>query len=195
MTDPTKEKVTPKSTPRRTLGIRRTMPKSAPYTVPLTKKTIRIESASNADPSTSSDQSAAADRYSTPINKHRSKLTLSEGRKISKKLDLSNSPEKQSKKLPVEPLKSVENTIAAKTVDEQIEEVENEIRIKSQQIQDIEEYETDMNQLRVTVATWKAGAVKALKVLKEQVNPEQSVESILEHFKIPLDMFDISSIE
>lgn len=189
MTDP-KENLTPKSTPRRTLGIRRIVPKSAPYSVPLTNRTI-----STLNPSTSKELPASTGAYSTPVNKQRSKLMLSDSKKISKKLDLCHSPERHTENPPIKTSISVVKSPSAKSLDEQIKQIENDLKHKRQQIQDSGKFMTDINQLTASIVTWKAGAVKALQALKERIEPEQTIEVILEHLRIPLDMFDTSLIE
>lgn len=187
---------TPTSTPRRTLGICRRTPKSAPIpsrsTVERTASPLGITSQLTANNAIQTEFQNAQNvsSYATPVIQKRKKLAESApaiaGRtkkpKIGKKLNLS-------------PDKSPERTQAAATLNESVADVQSEIKQIEADIEAMKKHEERKGQLKEGIMQWKACALEALKELQSKIEPKQSIAAILDHLRIPHEMFDTSSLE
>lgn len=75
--------------------------------------------------------------------------------------------------------------IDAKTVDE----LNVEIREMNELLEKYEKYNNERKELQQLIETWKDGGVQALRQLQIEIQPKQEIEQILEHFKLPVDIF------
>lgn len=77
------------------------------------------------------------------------------------------------------------DTIDAKTVDK----LKAEIQEMKEVLQEYEKYTNEEKELQQLIETWKVGGIQALRQLQVEIQPKQEIEQILEHFKLPADIF------
>lgn len=187
---------TPTSTPRRTLGICRRTPKSAPLpsrsAVERPASPLRLATQLTVNNSTQShfQNTKNENSYATPVIQKRKKLVESApataGRtkksKIGKKLNLSRET-------------SPERAHAATSPNESLADVQKEIKQIEAEIEAMKKHEERKVQLNEGILQWKAGALEALQELQSKIEPKQSITAILDHLRVPHEMFDTSLLE
>lgn len=176
---------TPTSTPRRTLGICRRTPKSAP----IPSRSI-VERPASPLEITSQLTANNISSYATPVIQKRKKLAES-----APAIAVRTKKSKIGKKLNLSPEKSPERAHAAATQNESATDVQSEIKQIEADIEAIKKHEERKGQLKDGIMQWKACALEALKELQSNIEPKQSIAAILDHLRIPHEMFDTSSLE
>lgn len=101
-----------------------------------------------------------------------------------KKLNMTDLPAAEMNEMP-----GKAKAISKKSIDDQISELEKENDILRADTEAARSHANRVNELETSIETWKAGAVKAITQLKVKVQPPQSTETILNHFKVPIEMF------
>lgn len=188
---------TPMSTPRRTLGICRRTPKSAPLP---SRSTIKEpDSPLNSDnqllltANSTAQSESESTSYATPVIRKRKRasepapatVAVTRQPKVGKKLDLSLGTSPERPRAPP----------AQQTQKESIADVQSEIKRIEVEIEALKMHEKRKRELNDSIEQWKSNALEALKDLQEKIEPRQSITAILDHFGIPHDMFDISSMD
>lgn len=69
------------------------------------------------------------------------------------------------------------------------DELQKEIQEMKERLEKYEKYSSEKKELEKLIETWKIGGVRALRQLQVEIQPKQEVEQILEHFKLPADIF------
>lgn len=194
MTDPTDSGGTPKYTPRRTLGISRRTPKSAPTPIvdnPMSPlQTInRSLDANDNKPAQSESHIQIENSYSTPIVRKRNRVveptaTTDAATKV-----------KIGKKLNLSPTTSPDRVPAQVPQNESFADVRAEIIRIETEIDAMNKHDERKRKLNDSIDQWRSCAVQALQELQEKIEPKQSIETILDHLGIPHEMFDISSMQ
>lgn len=188
---------TPIRTPRRTLGISRRTPKSAPLP---SRSTVK-ESASSRNPShrLTVDNSVLAESHqsSEKESAHATPVISKRKRALDAVSAIADSAQKTKigKKLNLSLETSPERARVPPPHGESIAEVQADIeRIKA----DIEAHKMHNERKQTlldSIELWQTNALAALKDLQEKIEPKQSILAILDHLRIPHDMFDISTLE
>lgn len=199
MTDKNAIANTPTTTPRRTLGIRRQTPKSASLptstaTPIVDKSTTPLNPTDRLTTNTQTQYQKTENKnsYATPIIPKQkisgeSTSTSTVGRmkksKIGKKLNLSPESSPKRAKASAQPQK------------ETIVDVQSEIKRIEAKIEVLKMHDERKRQLNDSIDQWKTCALNALQELQQKIEPKQSFEMILDHLRIPHEMFDINSLE
>lgn len=192
------KKETPKSTPRRTLGIRRFKTKSASSLPNLSK--CYIELLSSPSPHTSiivseaQSENTGTTLNSTPINRKRLSFELHQNEtanqnKLAKKLNLIQSP------IDANSTNSIDMVNTSKKTNESISDLIDDIKRLEKTIEILERHECEKQKLTIVIEKWRSGALRALQSIQSKLEPKQEYETILNHLKIPQDLFDLSLIE
>lgn len=201
MTDKNDTGKTPMSTPRRTLGICRRTPKSAPLPSRSTVKepdsplnrANHLTASSTAQSELQSTKNETS--YATPVIRKRKRASepapatvdVIRQPKIGKKLELSLGTSPERPRAPPAPI--------APPQKESIADVQSEIKRIQAEIEALKMHEKRKRELNDSIGLWKSNALEALKDLQEKIEPRQSITAILDHFSIPHDMFDIISLD
>lgn len=85
--------------------------------------------------------------------------------------------------------------VADTTEHETIADVQTDIARLEEEIQTMEAHAKRKQKLNDSTEQWKSGAMKALKKLHRQFEPAKSMSSILDHFHIPPELFDLDVME
>lgn len=153
--------------------------------------------------------------YATPVNSKRMRShepTSTSGSvdrikktKIGKKLNLSldtsperpQSPKPNSKKAGgIQAQRSLSKlSDALKPQKESVADVQSDIKTIEAEIETMKTHQERKQQLNESIAQWKERALEALQDLQQKIEPKQSFAAILDHLKIPHEMFDINSLE
>lgn len=155
-------------TPRR-LGMRRSITPKMKQTPPQMKRTIED---SNAIQTTSTADENIENILVTPIKKRKTSL----GRFSFTPKEQTNDPNQKDDET---------DFVNQKTDDE----LKVEIQQMNEHLEKYEKYKSEKKELEHLIGTWKAGGVQALRQLQTEIQPEQEIEQILEHFKLPVDIF------
>lgn len=75
--------------------------------------------------------------------------------------------------------------VSKKTADE----LKAEIQQMKDHLEKYEKYKSEKNELENLIETWRVGGIQALRQLQTQIQPKQDIKNILEHFKLPTDIF------
>lgn len=196
MTDKIAIDGTPSNTPRRTLGIRRRVVNSAP----LPSRPIIVEPASPLKttgrlPAKKSIQTESHNRqednsYATPVIPKRRRpseatpATVDRTKKTITRKKLNLSLETSPERAPAPP--AAKETITDVLSD--IERIEAEIEV-------MKSHDQRKRLLNDSIDQWKASALEALQELQGKVEPKQTIAAILDHLKIPHEMFDIDALD
>lgn len=195
MTDKNAIANTPTTTPRRTLGIRRQTPKSAPLptsrpTVDKSTTPLNPTGRSTTNTETECHKTENKTSYATPIipkqKRSGESASATVGRmkksKIGKKLNLSleSSPKRVKASAPQK---------------ESIADVQSDIKRIEAEIEVLKMHDERKRQLNDSIDQWKTCALNALQELQQKIEPKQTFEMILDHLRIPHEMFDINSLE
>lgn len=157
-----------KGTPRR-LGMSRTGIRMTP--TPQKKRTNESTNASQITSYSDGNAESAESSLDTPIKKQKCHL------------DCSNFPPKEQKT----EKKSESNEAKTQTV----EELKADIQQMNEQLEKYEKYKSEKKKLEQLIETWKAGGIEAVRQLQAEIQPTQEIESILEHFNLPINIFAI----
>lgn len=156
-------------TPRRTIGLSRISPRSTQ--TPPSKRPKHEPSTINAAATTS-----------TALNDDDSLVTPTKSRKSLGRFVFSPRPEIDPKKH--QPEKENKST-----------DVEADILHMKSHLEAYEKFKGEKSKLEHLIKVWHDGGVEALRLLQEEIQPQQEIEQILTHLNIPTDMFDIQTNE
>lgn len=167
-------------TPRRTLGLRRTSPRTATKTSPGTSTPVKRTNVLR-EPNTPT----TSDDY-TPSMSQASDAGYSNNQTKRRKILLDNvffAP------------KTSNNTgngseISQEDIDGIIEELKAENPQLKDRLESFEKYTIEKKELQRLIKIWTNGAKEALKMIQKEVKPEQDIEQILIHLKLPTNIFD-----
>lgn len=202
---------TPKSTPIKGLGIRRTVPASAP------RPTLSASTTSNTNTNNSIQKRSGKhsrlgsysvpskrnavnksldtvdSKDSTPISRKNGKVTHGVDNKcrvVVKKLRLADSPDVEfSEKILTTSKPSSDETAVNESLVDKIIQLQRDNDVLKSDIESLQKHESDVNQLKQTISKWNIGAKEVLKLLKSNLQPTQSATAILNHCSIPLEIF------
>lgn len=74
---------------------------------------------------------------------------------------------------------------------EECERLEAEISQMKKRLCKFEKYQTEKKELMQLIRLWSNGGKSALKVLQQEIQPEQDIEQIQKHLNLPMDIFDL----
>lgn len=154
----------------RRLGLSRISPRNQ-----LTPQMKRSHESNDTEETTSTGTSEAAknvDSMITPIKKKK----ISFGR-------FAFTPKEQKNDLNQELQDIKENN------GETVDELKAEIQKMKERLQKYEKYDNEKKDLEQVIEMWRAGGDRALRQLQAEIQPEQEIEKILEHLKLPADIF------
>lgn len=162
-------------TPRR-LGLSRISPR-----IKTNPEPKRLNEAANTPKANeniaSTTETSEEGSFETPPPKRR-KFSL--GRfECTPKLQQAKDPENDSQR------KTDDDDDGAKTADE----LKKEIQEMKERLEKYEKYRSEKKELEKLIETWKTGGIRALRQIQMDIQPKQEVEQILEHFKLPVDIF------
>lgn len=89
----------------------------------------------------------------------------------------------------------IELSDALKPQKESAADVQNDLKTIEAEIETMRTHQARKQQLNESIVQWKERALEALQALQQNIEPKQSFAAILDHLKIPHEMFDIDSLE
>lgn len=210
MADSSKIDGTPKSKTIKRLGIRRIVPSSAPR--PILTVSITPNTNTNKSNQKLNEKHSRLGSYSVPtkkitVNKTadvidskdstpilRTKKKLSDGierkcRVVVKKLNLTELPTVESSS-PTKELSDEATGNQSESLVDKIIQLQRDNDVLKSNIVALQNHESDVNQLKATISKWNVGAKEALELLKSKLQPTQSATTILNHYGIPLEIFN-----
>lgn len=159
-------------TPRRTLGLRRISPRAQPSKKRLSNSPVQQQ--------TSKDNEVSASSKS-PIEGGTGHLINPMKRQ---KMFLDNLIFGQKNK-------NTGDNYGEDDDDKIIKELKAENADMKHRLENYEKYRIKRKELQHLIRIWSNGGKEALKMLQEEVKPEQEMEQILTHLKLPTDIFDV----
>lgn len=93
------------------------------------------------------------------------------------------------------PETSPERAPAPTSAKETIADVLSDIQRIEAEIEVMKSHDERKRLLNDSIDQWKASALEALKELQGKVEPKQPIATILDHLKIPHEMFDVDALD
>lgn len=164
-------------TPRR-LGLSRISPRIKPTPTKRSNETANtvMQSTPKANENIESTSKPAEDSFETPTKKQKVSL----GRFVF-------TPKQQTPDVKNENKHEAEDT--GDSTNSTVDDLKTEIQEMNERLEKYKKYSHEKKELERLIESWKAGGIRALEQLQAAIQPKQEFEQILEHFRLPVDIF------